>query len=121
MLASKFQLQKSTESLTFGINVEPPDFFHTLPCGVAWDGREIKNTDSGTVVALVRQVADDVLIVVDGDAGSLVMTCLLRFLEVANVPDVGYWVAVCGKTTSLLLIEFIIKDKKLLPLGVEDL
>lgn len=60
------------------------------------------------------------LVVVDGLAGSLVVTGLLGVLEVADVPDKGGSVTVGTGAAAVVLIVLVVKDEELLVLGVED-
>jgi hypothetical protein len=58
--------------------------------------------------------------VVDGRTRTLVVARVLGVFEVADVPDVGCWMAVCGRAAALDFIVFVVHDEVFLVLGVED-
>jgi hypothetical protein len=78
---------------------------------------ELANTSS---LELPRIRTLDVLVVVDSLDSSLVETSLLGALERSELPDVCHGVAVSSRTVALELIDLVIQNDKLLPLGVEN-
>jgi hypothetical protein len=51
---------------------------------------------------------------------TLVETSLLRGSQVLDIPDVGDGVAILGGTVAAELVELVVHNEVLLPLGVED-
>lgn len=62
----------------------------------------------------------DVLVVIHSLDSSLVETSLLWALERSKLPDVGHGVAISSEPVAPQLIELIVHDDELLPLGVEN-
>lgn len=102
------------------VGIEPPNLAHTPTGRIIRDARHVQDAETRGVHALVGVFSEDVLVVVDGAAGSLVVTGLLRVLEIADVPDEGYGAAVGGGTARFDLVVFVVGDEPFLVFGVED-
>jgi hypothetical protein len=57
------------------------NFANTLSGGVSWNGRDIIDTQTSTIVGLVGESINDVLVVVNSLVSSFVETSLLGCLE----------------------------------------
>jgi hypothetical protein len=68
----------------------------------------------------LSSIGGNVLVVVDGDAGVLVVASLLGVLEVTDVPDERGGVAVGAGAAAVNLVVLVIHDEELLVLGVEN-
>jgi hypothetical protein len=102
------------------VDVEPTDLVDAAAVGLLGDGRDVEDAETSAVVGLVAVVAEDVLVVVDGLAGRLVVASLLGVLEVTDVPDEGGGVAVGTGAAAVVLVVLVVEDEELLVLGVED-
>jgi len=114
------RLATAGQVVVLGVGIEPGDFPDAAARRLGWDRRDVENGDAGAVVALVGVLADDILVVIDGGAGPLVVASLLGLLEVADVPDVGDGAAVGGGTTLLDFIVFVVHDQPFLVLSIEN-
>lgn len=121
-------LTASGKRVVAGEDVEVGDLLDAAAVGVARDGADVEDAQTGLVVGLVGEAVVDELIVVDGAGGGLVVAGVLGGFEVGDVPDVCGWVAVLGDgvgvgfgaVVDLALVELVVHDKVGLPVGVED-
>lgn len=101
-------------------DIEESNLLNALAGGVAGHRGHVEDAKSGTVVGLEGQAVVHVLVVIDGLDRGLEETSLLWCAEVADVPDIGDWESVSGRSAPILLIVLIVEEKVLLVVGVED-
>lgn len=91
-----------------------------IPAGrILRDTTDVQDPQAGTIVGLVRETINDVLVVVNRHHGGLIDTGLDRFFQVRNVPDICSRPLVSCGTCKSLLVEFVIEEEELLVLGIE--
>lgn len=107
--------------VVFGVNVEEASLADIVTTGVLGDAADIQDIEAITVVGLVVVAVEDVLVVIDGAAGALVVAGVVRVFEIADVDDVG-----SGKTLGhgtnfgVALVELVVEEDVLLPCSVVD-
>lgn len=85
----------AADGVVLGADVEEANLLKLGARVVAVDGRDVDHAEPGAVVGLVGHVADDVLVVVDGDLGALVDAAELGPGEVC-----GNWSAIRVQSAS---------------------
>ena len=101
-----------------GINVKIPHLPDLSTGRILRQTPNIQDPQATSIITLVRKPVHDKLVVVDGHRCTAEVAGLFGFLEGADVPEVGYWVAAgCGGTV-VLLVEFVVEDEEFLPEGV---
>lgn len=96
--------------VVFRVDVEEGDFLDAAARGVRWDRAHVQDAQTRSVVALVTQSVEDVLVVVDRVGFGLVDAGLLRVFEIRDVEDVCHGKAIrCGPRV-VFLVEFVVDE-----------
>ena len=108
-------------------DVKVGDFLDLGAIGVAGDGADVEDAETGLVVGLVGKTVPDELVVVNHAGGGLVVAGDLRGFEVLDVPDIRHgeavfgWRVGCGAVgVDLALVELVVHDDVGLPVLVGD-
>ena len=109
------------------VNVKVGNLLDLGTVGELGDAGNVEDTETGLVVGLVVKTVVDVLVVVDGTGGGLVVAGDNGLLEALDVPDVRHGEAVLGGTVNssavgvdLALVKLIVHDDVGLPEGIEN-
>ena len=106
------------KAIILGVNVNPGHLADGLACGVLGDGANIEDTETSTVIGLVDETVDNILVMIDCLDLGLVLSSLLGLLKVADVPNVCNRVPRHGWACSSDLVELVVKYEELLVLRV---
>lgn len=107
-------------AVIFRIDIKEANFLDKLSGWVLRQGRDIENSQTSTVVALVREAVHDELVVVDSVSGTAEISGLLRFFQRADVPEIRDRVTAGSRSNCIVLIVFVIENQEFLPGGVCD-
>lgn len=107
-------------SVILGVNVDEGGLANIASSGVLGDRAGVENAETSTVIGLVDEVIDNVLVVIDGLDLGLVETGLLGVLEVADIPNIGDRESVFGGSVPTDLIKLVIEDEEFLVVDVNN-
>jgi hypothetical protein len=105
------KLHLTANRIILGVDVERADFPEARCRWVLKDRADIDNTQTATVVGLVRETRDNILVVVDRADGGLIGTCVLGRREILDVEDVGGGVAVSGGARTVHFVELVVEEE----------
>jgi len=102
------------------VDIKESNFLDVFAGRILWDRANIPDSETCTVVGLIRKSIDDILVVVNIACLSLEVTGILWVLEVTNVKDVGCWKLVDGGWASdcFNLIVLIVHNEVFLVLQI---
>ena len=107
------KLNLASRLVILRITIKEAHLLEPLTRRVLRNGAHINNPQPTTIVALVGQPVNDVLVVVDGAHRRLVQPRVLGLRQVRDVEDVGGRVAVLGGAGLLLLVELVVEEEVL--------
>ena len=113
------EFNNSPNTVILRMHIEETHLLEPLPSRIGRYAPDIYNPQAAIVVALIREAVLDVLVVIDGFGGRLVVAGIDRRGKRGDVEDISRCAAVSCDARLVLLVEFVVQEEVLHVTGRE--